>query len=470
MSNSGNDNGKNYYEILEIDPKSSKEDIDIAYKKLAMKWHPDKNKNNRQEAEMKFMEISKAYQVLSNEESRKRYDSYGVATTGTGNMIDPYDILKDVFDTEDNNIPNVIVGIEADIDKLYTGFTEIVKFTRFNQCKKCNANGTRDGKPADCNPCKGRGIVIEKTKGGKIGFMMMEKKCDSCDGNGIDPDVKICKKCNGNKYVKEDIECEVDIPPGAYDKYYLKLEDEGNYIPKEDRKTDKNRTDVIIVVSEKPSTIPGIRRGMFIQELNRVNRADILMTVDISFAESIMGIKKVIPFLASESISIEIDDVIQHGDIHVIKGKGMPIVPEELEKHRDKSTTHGDLFIQFKVEKPVLTSQKRKRMWQIITDTSYPQYDDIDNPLQCVSFEEYVDEQKKLIKNISRKSSSDDSGTDEDSSERKNDSDFQSSDMSSASDDSSSDEQTDTDNDRSDTDSLEEELKSVLSTKNNRRG
>lgn len=418
-------NTENYYQTLGLESDCSRGDIETAYRKLAVKWHPDKNKNSKEFANEKFINISKAYQVLSNEDSRKNYDSHGVVTDGETHLIDPYEMFKDMFNTDDNKIPDAIVNLEADIDKLYKGFTTSVTFTRYSPCKKCDSKGTRNGKLADCIACKGRGILIEKTKGGKVGFVFMEKKCDTCEGKGIDPDAKLCKKCEGKKYTKEELECDVDIPPGAYDRYFIRLENEGNYIPIEDRKADnkdKTRTDVIVVIKEDiPPEIP-IRRGMFVQELNRVDRSDLLMTVDITFAESLSGIKKEIPFLANEKIGIEIDDIIQNGDIHVIKGMGMPLVPEELEKQitdRDHmKRTHGDLFLMFKVERPQLSKPQQKRLWQIITDTSYPTYDDIENIHQTVSFRSYIDEQKKFIKNpTTNKCKNDDVSDDSDDTE-----------------------------------------------------
>ena len=414
----------NYYTLLEIDNKCTQSDIDSAYRRLAVRWHPDKNKDNKEAAEKKFREISKAYQVLSDETSRSNYDKYGVVSSSgesngnNDNLFDPYEMFKGMFETEENQIPDVIITIDANITQLYTGFTKTVKFTRFSECNKCESTGTRNKKSADCVNCTGRGILMETVKGGKMGYMINEKVCGVCEGKGIDPEVKLCKKCTGDKYIKEDIECEVDVPPGAYDNYYIKLEEEGNYIPEEDRKsktakTTKTRTDVIVVIKEHESKQPTetmFRRGMFIQEINRINLADILLTVNISFGESIVGVKKEIEFLAGETIGIDIDEIIHNGDIHVIKGMGMPLVPEELDKLKSvqiksnkltstkgkiKFQTRGDLFLYFKVDKPILSKQKRNRLWQIITDTPYPDEIDIDDIKQStLSLESYINEHK----------------------------------------------------------------------------
>lgn len=386
---------KSYYNVLGLESKCTKDDINAAYRSLAMKWHPDKNKN-KDIAEKKFTEITKAYQILSNEESRKNYDSYGItsASDGNANIFDPYEIYKNIFDTNDNDIPNVIVSLETDINKLHKGFTTVSVFNRLSPCDDCDSNGTRSKNKEDCAVCKGRGILLEKIKGGKVGFIFMENTCGNCGGNGIDPAVKLCKSCNGRKYIKEELECDVDIPKGAYDGYFIKLENEGNYIPPEDRKSDKDRSDVLVVIKENISPNVPIRRGLFIHELNRLNRADLLMTVDITFAESIVGIKKEIPVLAGEKLGIEIDDIIQNEDTYVVKGMGMYLVPEEITKHKLKNNTRGDLFLRFKVEKPILSKAQQKRLWQIITNTSYPIYDDIENVHSVINLKDYISELK----------------------------------------------------------------------------
>lgn len=385
----------NLYSILGVSLESNKNEIDAAYRKLAIRWHPDKNKNN-QDATEKFREISKAYQILSNDESRRNYDLYGTKSN-VGNVIDPYSIFKDAFNTEENTIPNVIVKLEAGIDKLYTGFTDTIEIDRFSQCHKCESTGTYNKLNGDCQTCKGRGILMETITGGKMGYMFNEKKCDICEGSGIDPEIKKCKKCRGHKYIKERIECEIDVPAGAYDQYYIKLENEGNFIPVDERKDDPNkvRTDIIVVIKEIIPKELNIRRGMYIRELRYFNNADILMEVTIDFSTSIIGVQKSLKYLSDTFVNIKIDGVIQNGDIHVVPKMGMPIVPEEISKYNNKK---GDLFILFRVNKPNLTNKQSKRIWQILTGTSYPEFDDIDEtlhfiPSKCLDM--YIEEHKK---------------------------------------------------------------------------
>ena len=147
---------KNYYELLGIKNNSSHSDICSAYRKLAIKWHPDKHKVNKDNAVKKFCEITKAYKTLSDQSSRKLYDNAGNVDLGTS--IDPYEIFKEVFE-QNNTVPDIVIYVEADIERLYTGFTEPISFSRISKCDTCNSTGTRDCKQHDCPKCTGKGIL-----------------------------------------------------------------------------------------------------------------------------------------------------------------------------------------------------------------------------------------------------------------------------------------------------------------------
>ena len=456
-------NEKNYYEHLGLKKDCTKDDIKDAYRILILKWHPDKNKNNKEVATKKFMEISKAYKVLSDEDSRKKYDKYGISIKENDNIIDPYEIFNKVFEN-DNDIPDVMVQIKTTIHELYEGFTRSVEYIRYSQCKKCKSTGTYDKSNGDCIDCKGRGIILETLKGGKMGYIMNEKKCASCNGSGMNPEIKKCKKCSGNKYVQETVMYDLDVPSGAYNGYCITLENEGNYIPinerdnkhynehdnkhynehdnkhynehdnkhynehdnkhynehdnkhdneydnkhynehdnKHDNKHDsehdkysKNeRTDVKFVIIEEQDE--KIRRGVFIQELKRINQCDVMIDIEINFSESINGIKKKVKYLIDQYIEIAIDEVIQNNDIYVIKNMGMPMlldknINEDIDE--DFATCNGDLFIRFKIKKPILDKKQKKKIWQIITDTSYQEYDEVNNPTIPIFLDQYISDE-----------------------------------------------------------------------------
>jgi DnaJ-class molecular chaperone len=413
----------NHYLTLGLDPHCSQSEINEQYKKLVIKWHPDKNSNKKM-AEDKFKQISKAYQILSDPDARKYYDMHGInVSQNTKNIIDPSQAFKNLFDNEDNDIPNVIVYLDSDINDLYTGFKKQIDYSRYSPCKKCDSTGTKKKVDGSCNNCKGRGILMGKIKGGELGYLFNETNCEPCDGSGLDPGIKKCKKCNGNKYISENMNIEVIVPRGAYDQYCIRIENKGNYIPIEDRKTKNTRSDLMIVIKEHiPDTLP-IRRGMFIQELKRINKADLLMDVKIEYGESIAGLKKNIDFLAGKKISFEIDQIVQNGDIYVVQNMGMPFLENDNNDKNntndkndtnDKKDENGDLFLVFRINDPVLNNRQRKKMWQIITGTSYPDYPDINDPNKIIRFDQYLTQHKKNTNTNSDANTDSDPDTDSD--------------------------------------------------------
>jgi DnaJ-class molecular chaperone len=366
-----------YYQILGLAPDCTASQIATAYGQLSRQWHPDKQlaTDDLTHAEKMFTQITKAYQILSDKQARANYDTHRV-TVKTDNLIDPSDIFGHMVESDDQ-VPDVIVRITATIDQLYHGFTREVEFERYSPCERCVASGCENQGDDNtvtikCAGCGGRGACLETVEGGRMGYMINEKKCLVCDGTGIDPEATKCEQCEGARYARESIVCEVDVPAGAYDMYSIRLENEGNYIPDDERKANgATRSDVVCVVSETndmPDGSPCISRGMYIKELGRMNRADLLMRLDVSFADSIMGYNQLVRFLGQSMIHIHIDQPIQNNQIFVIRGKGMRLVPEEAIR---SSHAYGDLFVVFRVEKPTMTRAQRNRIRQILTNTPY---------------------------------------------------------------------------------------------------
>ncbi len=442
----------NYYQILEIDRNASQEDIKNAYKKLALKWHPDKNKGNKEEAEIKFREMTKAYKILSDEESRKKYDKTGVSDNSGGKLFDPFAMYKEIFE-EDNGILNIIVPIKATIDQLYTGFSVETEFIRYSSCEKCDETGTKSKKIADCKKCEGKGTIIETLKGGVMGIVINEKECIECEGLGIDPDVKKCKQCEGRKFIKQKVEYAVDVPAGAYDRYFVTLTNEGNCIPKSEiKKKSKIRSDVLFVVDEIVDPSSNIRRGVIIKELKRVRNSDVIMDYVIDFSEAMCGIKKSIDYIGGKKIQIETNEIIQNNDMFVLEGYGMPILKEVGKQ--TKTEGYGDLFIKFKVNKPNITKQQRKRIWQIITGTPYPVYDDdFDNLETIVPFEQFLESNKNDTDGNSSSNDSSNESSDDESSKPKN---KESDDSDEDNEDNESDDQEDQDQENDEDDSDED--------------
>ena len=390
-----------HYDVLGIDRKCDQSEIKKAFRELAKKYHPDKNKGKSlSESEIKqirdrFMKIQKAYDVLSDPDLRAEYDKSGISASRGDTIIDPLQAMMRMMEEKnETGVPDVIVPINCTIRELYLGFSKDTEFERISPCTRCKANGTRNKKRADCSNCKGRGMTLERIEGGEVGYAYKESVCDVCMGTSIDPDVKKCKKCVGNKYDRETIDCEVEVPKGAYEGYFIKFPGEGNFIPEENRiDPDCERTDVIFVIDDvnydlqldetKTDVVyPVFRRGIVIKELNRADRADLMISIELTFVEALCGVSRKIWHLDNSLLEIELNDPVVNNDIIVIPKRGMPVVADEIDNRVKKglSTDFGDLLIRFDIKRPTLDNGIKRKIWQVLTGTSYQKRIKITNP------------------------------------------------------------------------------------------
>jgi len=405
---------ESYYDILEVDRTASQAEIKDAFRRLAKLYHPDKNRgsSNADEIRSKYMLIHKAYEVLSDPNSKQSYDKSGMAVEKGATIVDPLQAMMRMMEEKNTTgVPDVIVPISCTLKQLYDGYTQTVEFTRISACSKCKATGTKSKKLSNCETCTGRGILLTRIEGGEMGFSYKESMCDTCRGSTISPDVKRCTKCNGDKYIREDAECDINIPKGAYENYFVKIEAEGNYIPKENRINKQNRSDVLCVVADvsyepyEPSDmaddnidtdtdiiVPSYRRGIVIKELKRADRADLMIVISLSFVESICGISKKIRHLDGTIIELKVDDAVVNGDIIIVQQRGMPVLEDEKPNRKAKSldTEFGDLLIRFEVKRPVLDRSIKRKLWQILSNTSYQNTLHMESPAVYMFLDNYI--------------------------------------------------------------------------------
>ena len=225
---------QDYYSLLGVDKSSSQADIKKAYRKLAVKYHPDKNPNNK-EAEEMFKQVSEAYQVLSDDDKKARYDRIGHDAYVSGeqgggfssaNAADMFESMFGGFGDffggfggrNQRRNPNAPVDgddlqfrIQITLKEAYTGIKKTVAYNRLNTCQYCNGTGSKSkSKPQTCSTCGGTGMVMQQH-----GFMTMSSTCPHCNGQGVrvpDP----CPHCNGQGLIQERISESIDIPAGAY--------------------------------------------------------------------------------------------------------------------------------------------------------------------------------------------------------------------------------------------------------------
>ncbi len=356
---------RDYYEVMELPKSAGAEDIRNSYRKLAKKWHPDKNRDNIEEANQKFKEISEAYETLSDPQKKEIYDKYGhegIKEMGNGGMpMDPRELFEQMMgglgglggmmggmfgmnqDDENCGVPDIQMPLKVSMIDAYNGAKLKVNIERIVRCEKCDGTGAKDKcSDINCKPCKGSGKVTVQVRQGP--FMQIgQTACKTCKGSGINPDVDKCKKCDGNKGITENVELDVAVPKGIFERVPIVLEDKGHAIPKDLVKSTKTHTNVILVVTDA-QTNDTFKRGPIIPEKGRVDPADLMLEVNLSFVESLSGFYKEIPHLDGHNIKIGMTEPCRHGDTFVIKGEGMP--------RYEKPGQFGDLVIQFNVEHP----------------------------------------------------------------------------------------------------------------------
>lgn len=385
---------RDYYEILGIAKNSTPEEIRKAYRKLAVRWHPDKNPDNKVESDAKFKEISEAYEVLSNEENRNKYDKFGHEGLRNDGYNGPTsDFMEDIFkhmfggmgggmgsgmrgDDDDDDVPPIQIQENCTLEELYVGKKIKKKIERHNPCAKCNGTGNEDGIEHPCKKCNGQGVTVKVIQMGPMMFQQSHEKCKSCNGTGRDMSVKKCSKCKGTRINKEEVEITCEIPKGAYMKHHIIIENMGNEIPVNERRNGKTRSDVIVFVNE--ITHDKFKRMFIIKgKKDYPDPADLLLEIDIDLADSLCGLQKKIKHIDGSEFTINHESIIKHGDVFVIENKGMPKM--------DLPGKYGDLYVSIKINYPdEIPKNIQTRLYQLLTNKPYKIKENDQNTLNMV--------------------------------------------------------------------------------------
>jgi molecular chaperone DnaJ len=350
---------RDYYEVLGVEKGASTDDIKRAYRRLAIKYHPDKNPGNK-EAEEKFKECAEAYEVLSNEEKRKRYDQYGhEGLKGFGvhdyshmNAQDIGDMFGDMFGDIFGDIfggggrrggraggrrgasrgYDLETAVELTLEEVASGTEKTIEFTRQDTCSECGGSGMAKGKqPSRCNTCGGSGQV---QRAGLGGFFQMVSTCPQCQGTGqviTDP----CRSCRGQGVVPKKRSLTVKIPAGVHEGQGIRVAGEG-----EPGRGGGPRGDLYCYVRIKAH--PFLMR----------DGANLVVTVPLSFTQMALGATIDVPTLDGTR-KLKITPGSQHGSILRIRGQGLPEV---------RSGYKGDLLVQLAVEIPSKLSAEQERL------------------------------------------------------------------------------------------------------------
>jgi molecular chaperone DnaJ len=362
-----------YYQILGINKNASKEEIKKAYRKKALKYHPDKNPDNPEAAE-KFKKVSEAYEVLSDDNKRQIYDNYGEEGLkgqgfgGTGGFASMEEALRTFMGAFGGGGKSSIFeslfggfggfeeagpkqGASKKIELIITyeeaakGLEKEVFISNFVTCDKCKGLGATSSKGIEtCKTCQGSGQVFQSR-----GFFSMSSTCPSCYGNGKmikDP----CRECRGNGLVKHKKKIKINIPPGIDDNMRIKMKGYGDA-----GETGAPPGDLYVFIRLKP------------HETFSRDGDDVYITIPITFTEASLGTKKKIPTLLGDSCLLSIPEGVQSGKILRIRDKGFKNVHGQ---------GVGDLLVKINVETPVnLTSQQvkiLKSFEELETPSNYP--------------------------------------------------------------------------------------------------
>ena len=352
---------QDFYEILGVDRKASAEDIKKSYRKLAMKYHPDQNKDNK-EAEAKFKEISEAYDVLKDEQKRAAYDRFGKSAfdgsmgggggfgggmggAGFGGAFS--DIFEDMFGDmmggrggraqANTRGSDIQYTMEISLEDAYRGKEATIKIPVNDTCDKCHGNGTETGKGAEeCPTCHGSGRMRAQQ-----GFFTIERTCSTCGGAGsVIKDA--CKKCNGSGRIRKEKTLKVQIPKGIDSGRRIRLSGEG-----EAGMRGGPAGDLYVLVAIKPHKL-----------FNR-DGANLYCRVPIPMTTAVLGGELQVPSIDGSRNNVKIAPGTQTGQQLRLKGKGMNIM---------RSDSHGDLYIEIFVETPVNLNGKQKDLLKKLAD------------------------------------------------------------------------------------------------------
>ncbi|MFH1004197.1 MAG: molecular chaperone DnaJ [Bacteroidota bacterium] len=360
---------RDYYEILGVPKNAPINEIKKAYRKNALEFHPDRNQGNKQ-SEEKFKESAEAYEVLSDENKRKRYDQYGhagVSSGGFGNggggfghmdMNDIFERFGDVFGGEHpfenffgggskkrgrrvHRGSNLRVRVKLTLEEIATGVEKKIKVHKYVACDKCSGSGAQKGSSfGTCSTCHGTGQVT-RTQQTILGYMQTNSTCPQCGGEGQVITDK-CKSCNGDGIIRGENITTIHIPAGVAEGMQLSMSGEGNAGPR-----GGVPGDLIIAIEEEAH--PHLKR-----EGN-----NLLYKHYISFLDASLGTSIEISTLEGK-VKVKINAGTQPGKTLRLKGKGLPDM---------NGYGRGDLFVIVDVWVPQHLSSEEKKLLEKLKDS-----------------------------------------------------------------------------------------------------
>lgn len=346
---------RDYYEVLGVARNAAKDQIKKAYRELALKYHPDRNKDKG--AEEKFKEISEAYAVLSNDEKREQYNQMGHA--GFEGSFSPEDIFKNADFSDFSDLfrqfgfgadpfspfsgreargrerygSDLETEVQITLEEAASGTKRELNVERQELCERCSGNGAEPGHGfRTCQKCMGRGQVVQTRRLGPMAFRAVTT-CSSCRGEGKTME-KACSKCSGSGSVPKKEKIAIEIPPGIDDGMRVRIEGQGEQMR-------GGSGDLYVYVHVLPHKIFERRND------------DLYLEVPISFSQAALGAKISVPTIDGKSAKLEIPSGTESHTTFRLHGEGMADV---------RRGRRGDELVRVIVQIPKKLSQKQKEL------------------------------------------------------------------------------------------------------------
>ena len=368
---------KDYYEVLGVNKTATDEELKKAYRKLAKKYHPDANPDNKKEAEAKFKEVNEAYEVLSDPQKRRMYDQFGTAdpSQGFGGAGGPFgnggyysyttsgfdgmdfdlgDIFSSFFsggfggsrNSRSNTGPMKGADLRANVDitfeESFLGTEKEITIMRNEECTTCHGNGAKPGtSPETCNICHGTGTV-KQVQTTILGQMQTQRTCSNCHGTGKvikEP----CETCRGKGTVRKQAKIKIKIPAGIDNDQTIVLRNEG-----EPGQRGGSKGDLYIVVRVK-------KHSIYTRNGNKV-----LCNVPITFTQATLGAELEIPMVDGSKEKYVIPEGTQSGTSFTIKNKGFRAV---------NGSYQGDFIFTVQVQIPKRLSKEQREILEQLAKT-----------------------------------------------------------------------------------------------------
>ncbi len=372
---------RDYYEVLGVNKSSSSDQIKSAYRKLAVKYHPDKNSGDKA-AEEKFKEASEAYHVLSNAERKQNYDNFGHSAFENGgggrggfSNFDFSSSFSDIFEDffsegfgggrgrsrrSNNRGSDLRYDLSISLYEAYNGKKQDIKFSTSDKCDTCKGSGSKPGhNTGSCSMCGGHGQVRSSQ-----GFFTVQQTCPQCGGAGEEI-TNPCTSCNGQGKKRSSKRISVTIPKGVDDGTRIRLAGKG-----EAGSRGGNNGDLYLFINVNS------------HDLFKRSEENLFFECPISIADAALGTSIEIPTIDGGKAKIKIPAGTQSGKQFRLKGKGMPYM---------RGGDYGDLYIQVNTEVPISLNKEQKELLE--------KFREIENEKSNPSIKKFFQKAKSFWKN-----------------------------------------------------------------------